>query len=172
MNTVKKIIIAFVLFSFTVAIPSLFPAGSSFGKMFLPMHLTVLLAAYMVGGPLAMVIGAVSPVLRHSIVGFPAMDVAMPMCFELAAYGLIAGELYSHSKKRGKSIVKSLVAALVAGRFIWAVTTDYMYTAAGKQFTFDMFITDAVINAIPGIIIQLIVVSLATYYLKKNGIIK
>lgn len=167
MKLIKKIIIAVVMLSITVAIPSLVPQHHVFGKMLLPMHFTVLLSAYIVGGPLAMVIGAMAPVMRHYFVGMPALSVAGPMCFELAVYGLVAGLLYTFSSHKGRSVVKSLLAAMLAGRIIWGIATYFEYSDMGVPFTFNMFITEAFVKAVPGVIIQLFAISLIVYYLKK-----
>lgn len=164
MKTLKKLALFVVMFAVTLAIPTYIPQHNVLGKILLPMHLTVLLSSYIVGGPLAMIIGAATPVMRHFILGFPAWEVAFPMSFELAAYGLVAGVLYSRSNKRGKDIVKSLLLAMLAGRIVWVVAN----LAMGNNYTLAMIVADTIGNAIPGIVLQLFVVSLVVYNMKKR----
>lgn len=169
MKYAKKLALFSLMLAITVFIPSVVPQHHVFGKMLLPMHLAVMIAAYITGGPLAMVIGAISPYIRHSIVGMPAMTLVIPMSVELAVYGLVAGVGYSHSSKRGKSIVKSLLVAMVTGRIVFAAVNYFVQASLGNTYTFGMMMTDTVGNAIPGIIIQLFVVTLIAYNLKKAG---
>ena len=168
MKMTKKLALFALMFLITLVIPSYIPQHHVFGKILLPMHLTVLLSAYIIGGPMAMVIGAAAPIARHYIVGFPAWEIAFPMCFELAVYGLVAGVLYSRSDRRGKDIVKSLLIAMLAGRIVWVVANIIM----GHGYTFVMFVNDMIASALPGVILQLFVVSLVVYSLKKHNKIK
>ena len=164
MKIVKKLVLFWLMFSLTLAIPTYIPQHHMLGKILLPMHLTVLLSAYIVGGVQAMIIGATTPIIRHLVLGFPAWEVAFPMSFELAVYGLVAGVLYSRSNKRGKDIVKSLLLAMLAGRIVWVVAN----LAMGNNYTLSMIVADTIVNAIPGIVIQLFVVSLVVYNMKKH----
>ena len=168
MKIVKKLVLFWLMFSLTLAIPTYIPQHHMLGKILLPMHLTVLLSGYIVGGVQAMIIGATTPIIRHLVLGFPAWEVAFPMSFELAAYGIVAGVLYSRSDKRGKDIVKSLLIAMLAGRIVWVVANIIM----GHGYTFVMFVNDMIASALPGVMIQLFVVSLVVYNLKKHNKIK
>ena len=161
MKLTKRLLLAVIMLAITVTIPSILPQHHIFGKMIQPMHIPVLLSAYIVGGPCAMVIGAVSPLLRHMWVGMPAMSIAVPMCFELATYGLVTAVVYKISSHRGRSVVKSLLVGMLSGRVVWGIVSAVM-----NHYTFGMVMTEGFINAIPGIIIQMFVVSLVIYGLK------
>ena len=163
MKITKKLVLAAILLSLAVSLPSLFPNSMTFGRMFQPMHTPVLLAGFIVGGPLAMVIGAAAPFLRHWAVGMPEMSVVLPMCFELATYGLVVGMVYKISSHRGRSIVKSLIAAMIAGRAIWGIANWSL-----NNYTFEMVMTEGFVNAFPGIVIQLFLIPLIIYGLKKT----
>ena len=167
MKLTKRLLLTVLMLAITVLIPSILPYHHIFGKMLQPMHTPVLLSAYIVGGPLAMVIGAVAPLIRHAMVGMPAMSVAIPMCFELATYGIVTGIVYKLSSHRGRSIVKSLLAGMVAGRIVWGVVSNVI-----NNTTFGTIMSDVFVNAIPGIILQIFVVPLIIYGLKKIHKIK
>ena len=50
MKIVKKLVLFWLMFSLTLAIPTYIPQHHMLGKILLPMHLTVLLSGYIVGG--------------------------------------------------------------------------------------------------------------------------
>ena len=67
---------------------------------------------------------------------------AFCMAFELATYGLVAGILSEKMKKDIKSLYISLIAAMLTGGI----------------FTWELFLMGGFINALPGILIQLVLI--------------
>lgn len=171
MNSTKKLVISALMLSLALVLPFFTGQIPEIGNMLLPMHLPVLLAGFMVGGPSAMMVGAVAPLLRSVIWGMPPMfPKAIGMAFELAAYGLVSGLLYSKSKKDTKSIYVSLIIAMIAGRIVWGVVSLALYGIMGNVFTVAIFMTEAFANAVPGIILQLVLIPLLVTALKKAKI--
>ena len=168
MKSTKKLLTLMVLTVVEIYMPVIAGLAPNIGQMLQPMHIPVLLAAYFVGGPMAMILGAVSPVLNYSIWGMPGLPNVIPMSAELAVYGIVASVGYEHSKKRGKSILKSLLVAMLAGRIVWGAVTYFVQHSMGNQFTFEMFVKQGVANAIPGIILQIMIVSIGVYQMKKH----
>lgn len=169
MNSTKKLVTSSLLLAIALVLPFITGQIPEIGNMLLPMHLPVLLAGFVVGGPFAMVIGFIAPLLRSIIWGMPVLfPKAVSMAFELAAYGFVAGIIYSHSKKTSKSVLFSLIVSMLAGRAVWGIVSSVFYGMTGKNFGFTIFITEAFVNAIPGIIIQLIVIPLVVAALKKS----
>ena len=63
------------------------------GNMLCPMHIPVLLCGFLCGGFWGTAVGAVAPILRSLIFGRPYLyPAALAMMFELAIYGLLAGD--------------------------------------------------------------------------------
>ncbi|MBE6895300.1 MAG: ECF transporter S component [Ruminococcaceae bacterium] len=171
MSNTKKLVISALMLSMALVLPFFTGQIPEIGNMLLPMHLPVLLAGFMVGGPSAMMVGAVAPLLRSVIWGMPPMfPKAIGMAFELAAYGLVCGTIYSKSKKDTKAIFVSLIIAMVAGRIVWGVVSLALYGIMGNVFTVAIFMTEAFINAVPGIALQLVVIPLLVTALKKAKI--
>ena len=83
------------------------------------------------------------------------------MAFELAAYGLVAGLLYG----------RSLIAAMFAGRIVWGVVQIVLLGLSGSSFTWHMFMSGALLNAIPGIIVQLILIPAVMVALNRTGLV-
>ena len=173
MNSTKRLVISAFMLSLALALPFLTGQIPEIGNMLLPMHLPVLLAGFIVGGPGAMLVGAVAPLLRSFIWGMPPLyPKAIAMAFELATYGLVSGLVYCKSKKDTKAIFKSLVAAMLAGRIVWGVVTYVLFGMMGKAFTIAIFATEAFANAVPGIALQLVLIPLLVNALRKAGYIK
>lgn len=82
---------------------------------------------------------------------------AVSMAFELATYGVTVGLLYSRSRWQCiKALYKCMIIAMLAGRIVWGVAQTALL-GIGK-FTLHAFLAGAFINAVPGIILQLIII--------------
>ena len=89
------------------------------------------------------------------------------MAFEMAAYGAVAGILYRKLPRGGWYIYASLLAAMVAGRIVWGGVQFLLAGLRGTEFSLAMFLTGAVTTAIPGIIVQLILIPLLVVALQR-----
>lgn len=173
MNSTKKLVISALLLALALVLPFLTGQIPEVGNMLLPMHLPVLLAGFVVGGPSAMAIGAVAPLLRSMLWGMPVLfPKAIGMAFELAAYGLISGLVYSNSKKNSKSVFIALISAMISGRIVWGVVTFALYGIMGNTFTIAIFMAEAFVNAVPGIAVQLILIPVLVAALKRSKVIR
>ena len=169
MKGTKKLVTSSLLLALALVLPFLTGQIPEIGNMLLPMHLPVLLAGFVVGGPSAMAIGAVAPLLRSMLWGMPPLfPKAISMAFELAAYGAVSGIVYSAGKKSRKAVFIALISAMVAGRIVWGIVSLIFYGMMGNSFTVSLFAAEAFVNAIPGIILQLVLIPLIVSALKKN----
>ena len=97
--------------------------------------------------------------LRGVLFGMPAIfPNAFCMAFELATYGLVAGILSEKMKKDIKSLYISLIAAMLCGRIVWGLVSAAVYAFTGGIFTWELFLMGGFINALPGILIQLVLI--------------
>lgn len=157
--------IGIVLPIFTGQIPQI-------GKMLLPMHLPVLLCGLICGWQYGGAVGFVLPFLRHVIFHMPPMPQGVAMAFEMAAYGIIVGFLYSHSRwKCVFSLYRSLLTAMVGGRLVWAAVRVVMTGVTAVPFTWEIFLADAFLSAIPGIILQLVFIPTLMVALDRTGLV-
>ncbi len=153
--------LAFVLPFFTGQIPQI-------GKMLCPMHIPVLLCGFFCGAPWGMLIGFATPLFRSFILGMPQMfPTAVCMAFELTAYGCITGFLHNRLPKKKWCVYASLVSAMVIGRIVWGMAMLFCMGFDTTQFGMTAFLSGAVTTAIPGIILQLIVVPIVVITLEK-----
>ncbi|MBP5245244.1 MAG: ECF transporter S component, partial [Clostridia bacterium] len=66
----------------------------------------------------------------------------------------------------------SIIAAMIAGRIVWGIAQVILLGLNGKPFTFAAFLAGAVTNAIPGIILQLILIPLVMLALDRAKLVK
>ena len=64
-------------------------------------------------------------------------------------------------------IFVSLIAAMVLGRLVWGVVSIPIYGFAGKMFGWKLFVTNGFLNAVPGMILQLVAVPAIVAALEK-----
>ena len=138
------------------------------GSMLLPMHIPVLLCGFICGWKYGLVVGAVVPLLRSMMFGMPPMMTAIAMAFELAVYGCVTGFLYKKLPGKKVKLYISLISAMILGRIVWGMVSLVIYGVTNAVFTWQIFIGGALLNAIPGIILQLIVVPILVMAIEKN----
>ena len=127
------------------------------GGMLLPMHIPALLCGLLCGWQYGAAVGFIMPLMRMSLFGMPPLVTAVAMAFELAAYGAIAGFLYSRSRWQCVvALYRSLIIAMVGGRLVWAAVRVVMTGVAQVPFTWELFLSGALLDAVPGIILQLV----------------
>ncbi|HOB35431.1 MAG: ECF transporter S component [Firmicutes bacterium] len=164
----KKIVLAGLFLALGLLLPFLTMQIPSLGQALLPMHIPVLMAGFALGGPWGLLIGLVTPVLRSVLFGMPPMfPHAAAMSFELAAYGLFTGLLYKALPRKNWSVYVALVIAMIVGRVVWGAASLLIYGLQGNPFTGQMFIAGAVLNAVPGIVLQLVLIPLLVFALQR-----
>ncbi len=144
------------------------------GGMLLPMHLPVLLCGLLCGWQYGGLVGFVLPLLRYAMFGMPPIfPTGIAMAFELAAYGIIAGYLYNHSRWQCViSLYRSLITAMIGGRIVWGVVRVLLTGVGGEPFTWQLFLSGALLTAIPGIILQLVFIPVLMVALDRTGMVR
>ena len=165
MSSKKKNLIDMALAAMFLALALVLPfvtAGiPQIGNALCPMHIPVLLCGFVCGPWYAMGVGFIAPLLRFALFGMPPiMPIGIAMCFELAAYGLVSGLMYKYLPKKKPYIYVSLIGAMLIGRGVWGTARTVLYGLGKSEFGFAAFISGAFTTAIPGIIIQIILIPL------------
>lgn len=144
-----------------------------FGSMLLPMHIPVFLCGLICGWQYGAIVGLILPLTRSLFFIMPPFYVALAMTFELATYGFVAGFLYSRARKQGiVALYCSMIIAMLAGRLIWGAAQIVILGLQGNAFTWQAFMAGAFVNAVPGIIVQLVLIPAIMFALDKTGLIK
>lgn len=143
------------------------------GNMLCPMHIPVILCGLICGWQYGGVVGFVLPLLRSVIFGMPPMfPTATAMAFELMTYGLVAGLMYGLSRWQCiVALYRSLIVAMLAGRAVWGIVQVIQLGLSGSEFTWQMFMSGAFLNAVPGIIVQLILIPAVMAALNRTGLV-
>lgn len=153
-------------------LPLLTAQVPSLGSRLLPMHLPVLLCGLVCGWQYGLAVGLIAPLLRSLLFTMPPMfPTAAAMSFELAAYGLMAGYVYRLLPRRGASVYPALIATMVVGRIVWGTASVLLYRLGDAVFTWKLFLGGAFLNAVPGMILQLLLIPLILLPLAKAGLV-
>ena len=166
-----NLILAAIFLGIGLVLPLLTGQIQKIGNMLLPMHIPVLLCGFICGPQYGLLVGAVLPVMRSAIFGMPVMyPAAIAMVFELAAYGFLSGFLFGRAKWQCiRSLYRCLITAMIGGRLVWGVAQTVLLGFGG--FTFKMFVAGALLNAIPGIILQLVLIPAVMLALDKTHLV-
>ncbi len=141
------------------------------GSMLCPMHIPALLCGFMCGWPWGLAVGLIAPPLRSVLFGMPALfPTAIAMSFELAVYGAVSGLLYRILAKKKGRICISLLTAMIAGRIVWGAVRVMLAGLSGSSFTWALFLAGAFTNAVPGIILQLILIPVLVAAMDRAGL--
>jgi len=137
-----------LLLAMGVALPIVFHMIPLGGRIFLPMHIPAFLAGLLLGPLSGLIVGAGSPILSMLITGRPPVFLMLPMFFEIATYGLVAGLLRprleavfgsggvtaaGRPKRSPAALMLALAGAMVAGRLVWVIVVVWLAPVLGIE---------------------------------------
>ena len=172
MKNMKKMVWAAFFLALALVLPFLTGQIPEIGSMLLPMHIPVLICGFICGWKYGLLVGFLAPLLRNLLFGMPPLMTAICMAFELAAYGTITGTLYNKLRKNKFKIYLSLFAAMFIGRIVWGAVSIFIYSLTDAAFTWQIFIGGALLNALPGIILQIVLIPVLMIALEKSGVLE
>lgn len=176
-KVIFKISFSSICIALGIILPFLTGQIPEIGSMLLPMHIPVLICGFICGWKYGLLVGLITPLLRSVWFGMPPIyPTAIAMSFELAAYGFISGLLFKIVNKKLNfilSLYSTLILALIIGRIVWGfVRFSIGMIDKTNIFSFELFLSGAVISCWPGIIIQLLIVPILLLTLKKLNLLK
>lgn len=172
-SSIKNLVLSGFFIALGLVLPFFTAQIPSIGSMLLPMHIPVLICGFVCGGPAGLLVGFVLPLFRSLLFGMPPMfPTALAMAFELAAYGFLAGLFYRLLPKKNLFIYINLILSMLIGRIIWGGVSFILFSLSGSAFTWKIFMTAAVINTIPGIILQIVIIPLIVIALQRANLMK
>lgn len=154
----RNLVYAAVCLALSLVLPFLTGEIPQIGNMLCPMHFPVLICGFLCGWPWGAAVGFCAPLLRSVLFGMPPMMTAIAMAFELAGYGLLTGLLYKALPKKAGNVYLTLIVAMVGGRLIWGAVRFAMAGFSATSFPLSAFLSGAVTTAVPGIILQIILI--------------
>lgn len=173
MRQTKKMVLSALFMALGIVLPFLTGQIQQIGNMLLPMHIPVLLCGFICGWQYGLAVGFITPLLRSVLFGMPPlMPTAAAMAVELAVYGLVTGLLYRKLPKKAPYLYVSLLCAMIAGRIAWGIAGIPLFGMAGNVFTAQIFLSGALLNAIPGIILQIVLIPVIMMALARAGFLR
>ncbi|MBE6831085.1 MAG: ECF transporter S component [Ruminococcaceae bacterium] len=140
------------------------------GPTFLPMHIPVLLCGLIFGWPYGAVCGFIVPLFSSVLAGMPPIfPTAAAMMLELCAYGALTGFFY---QKLRWNVYPALIGAMLGGRIVSGLANAVFMNMAGKPYGFAAFISASFVVALPGIIIQMLLIPIFILALEKAKMIR
>ena len=157
-NQIKRLVLSAVLLALGLVLPFLTGQIPEIGSMLSPLHIPVLICGFVCGWHYGMAVGIILPIMRSLIFTMPPMMAAIPMAFEMAIYGLLTGLMYRFLPKKMPYLYVSLVVSMLAGRVVWGAARYVIAGLNNTSFTFSAFLAGAIFNAVPGIILQIVLI--------------
>lgn len=170
---IKKITYGSSLIALGILLPFLTASNPALGQVFLLMHIPALLGGFILGSKHGALIGFIMPLLRSVLFTTPPFyPVAMIMAFELAAYGFFAGFFFALFNKVKLGYVYALILAMISGRLVWGVASVIILSIANRPYSFEAFVAFGFVTALPGILIQLVLIPVLVRTLVISGTLK
>lgn len=169
-----NLVLAAMFLALGIVLPFLTGQIKEIGNMLLPMHIPVMLCGLICGWQYGLIIGFATPLMRSMLFGMPVMfPNAFAMAFELATYGFVIGIMFSKARwKCIKSLYRCLLIAMLSGRVVWGIVQMCFLGLGEGGFTLTMFVTSSFLNAIPGIVLQLVIIPSVMLILGKTHTVK
>lgn len=168
MSRTRKITYSALFICLGLILPLLTGQIRELGTMLTPMHFPVLIGSIVCGGMSGFMIGIITPLLRSMLFQMPILfPSAFAMAFELGTYGWSFAYLYKKLKAYPFAIYIALILAMLGGRLLWGLVMTIIMNLQGNPYTMSMFMSGAVLNSIPGILLQLLLIPLIVKTLQK-----
>ena len=163
----KNLVTSGMCVALAIVLPMAFHMIPDAGKVFLPMHIPVLLCGLLCGPVYGLGCGILAPLLSHLFTGMPPTAMLPSMLCELAAYGMLSGILIRviRTKWNLLNLYTALIGAMICGRIINGVLNALIFNAG--KYSMEMWLTASFLQAIPGIVIQLALIPLLVLALQK-----
>ena len=142
------------------------------GNALCPMHLPVFLCGFVCGPIYGAAVGFIAPLLRFLLFGMPPIfPTGVAMAFELLTYGFLSGLLYRLFQKKFALSYVALILSMIGGRLVWGAVRFILAGFSATKFPFSAFLAGSLLNAIPGIILQIVLIPPLVLALKRARLI-
>lgn len=170
MKKTKNLTYGALLIVLGVVTPMIFHTFNMGGKIFLPMHIPVLIAGLLLDPLYALFVGVLTPILSSILTSMPPLMPMLPiMVFELGTYGLVASLIKNKAKQND---IISLIGAMIAGRIVAGIVVYFMVSLFSVKLPAPhIFISSGIVTGLPGIAIQIVLIPVLMHILRSSGVI-
>lgn len=171
MTSVKKIVLTALFIALCLVLPYAFHMIPNAGSIFLPMHIPVLLCGMTCGWAYGGVCGILGPLLSSVLTSMPPAAVLPGMMVECCVYGLVTGLMmrYVRTGKEALDLYLSMVTAMLLGRVLSGIAKALIFTPG---LSLAAWATASFVTALPGIVIQLILLPVVIFALTKAKLLE
>ena len=157
LSPVRRTVLAALCIALCVVLPIAFHSIPDAGSVILPMHIPVLVCGMICGWPYGFICGLLGPLVSSLLTGMPPAAYLPPMMVECATYGAATGLLLKFVRTRNLTadLYISLIGAMLLGRVVSGIAKALIFTPG---MAMSMWITSSFVTALPGIVIQLVLI--------------
>lgn len=172
---IKKLTITAVFAALGIILPIIFHSVEIFGRIFLPMHLTVIMCSMITGAFYGSICAIITILVSTMVTGMPVLyPMAVIMIFELITYSITSAFILKLTITKINKVIAiylSLIIAMIIGRIVLGIASVIFIGLLGDGYSLNAFISGAFITALPGIIIQFILIPFILLILDKAKLI-
>ena len=171
MEKTRNLIYTALCVALGIVLPITFHGIPNAGGIFLPMHIPVLLCGLVCGWQYGFVCGMMTPFLSSVMTGMPPSAILPGMLCELAVYGPVSGLILKllHTPSPYVDIYAALIGAMLAGRIVAGIVKALIFNVG--RYSLQAWITASFVTALPGIVIQIIVLPIIVIALRRARIV-
>lgn len=171
-EALRKMVLSAMFIAIGLILPFFTGQLPQIGSMLLPMHIPVLLCGLVCGWYYGAFVGLILPVTRFLLFSMPPLyPTALSMSIELCVYGLTIGLIYSMFRKQSPwRVYAAMIPAMLLGRLAWGGAQIVLLGLQGTPFTFRAFLAGAFVNAVPGIVLQFLLIPSVMTILHYTGL--
>ena len=172
MSNIKKMVGTALFAAIGIALPLAFHSIPNAGRVFLPMHIPILLCGLICGLPYGLACGIVTPLLSSLVTGMPPAAMLPSMLCELAVYGLVSSMLmrFVRVKNPYAKIYIALIGAMLSGRVVLGALNALIFSAG--DYSMQAWLGTAFLTALPGIAVQVVLIPVIVFGLQKAKLIE
>ena len=170
LSNIKRMTLTALSVALCVVLPMAFHMIPNAGQVMLPMHIPVLLCGLVCGWQYGFLCGILGPLVSSVLTGMPPAAILPGMMVECGMYGCVGGLMMERIRTGSlyRDLYICLSVAMLAGRVISGVVKALILTP-GLSFT--AWATASFITALPGILVQLILLPTLIVALTRAGLI-
>jgi len=173
MNRTKQLIFAALCTAMGIVLPVALHIVPRAGHTLLPMHIPVLLCGFLCTWQFALLCGIATPVLSCLLTAMPSFIDLPAMTAELALYAVVPALILralplpnnAPIQKQAARTYIALITAMLAGRLVYGLLRAFIFRAGA--YSLQIWVTAAFVTALPGILVQLILIPILVITLRK-----
>lgn len=171
-TSVRRLVLTALCVALGGILPQALHAVPNGGMILLPMHIPVLLCGLTCSWAYGLGCGLLTPLLSHLFTGMPLAPLLPAMVCELGVYGLTAGltAQHLHTGNRLRDLYLQLLTAMTAGRLAYGLLNALVFQAG--NYSLRLFFSAAVLTALPGIFLQLLLLPTLILLLEKANFLQ